>query len=140
MNPSDDENTKAEIRELVRTLFRCENHPGDRATADKILADDYLPITRAKGQVDRNREETLDKIASSPASFHRDVDSADIDVALFQDNTMAIARSRLSTSDSAQQPPAIGSYRNMHVLLKRNNQWQCIAWQVTRIQEETGGT
>ncbi len=83
MAQSDDERTKEEIRKLVRRLFRAENHPGDREAAADILAADYLPITRAKGQLDSDREETLKKVANASASFHRDVDGAIIDVALF---------------------------------------------------------
>jgi len=135
MNQSDDEGTKEEIRELVLSLFRAENYPGNRDAAANVLAIDYLPITRAKGQVDCNREDTLQKIANAPASRHRDVDGAEIDVALFQDDSVAIARSQLSMTDSLHNPPTVESYRNMHIFLKRNDQWQCVAWQVTKIQE-----
>lgn len=135
MNQSDDESTKEEIRNLVRSLFRAENYPGDRATAANILAEDYLPIARAKGQIDRDREDTLQKIANASKSFHRDVDGATIDVVLFQENTVAIVRSKLPTTNLSQVPPIKASYRNMHVFLKREDRWQCTAWQVTKIEE-----
>lgn len=129
-----DDIDRSEIRQLVYTLFQSENKPGNRDAAASILAKDYLPIVRAKGQVDRSREETLNKIANASTSFYRDVDRASIEVELFQDNIVAIARTLLSTIDSSQDPPITAFYRNMQVFLKRNNQWQCIAWQVTKVQ------
>jgi hypothetical protein len=89
------EGTQEEIKELVRRLFRSENHPSNPDVAADILADDYLPITRATGKIDENRKDTLDKIAKASPFRHREVDHAEIDVALFQDDSMAIARSRL---------------------------------------------
>jgi hypothetical protein len=129
---------KEKIRELVRSLFRSENHPGNRDAADNILAIDYLPVTRAKGQLDLDREDTLQKIANASASRHRDVDNATIDVTLFQDDSVAIAKSLLPMTNLESNPPIIEYYRNMHVFLNRNNQWQCVAWQVTKVDESAG--
>ena len=123
-----------EIRELVRALFRAENHPGDKDAAAAVLATDYIPIVRGRGQVDRNRDDTLDKIAGAPASFHRLVDRARIDVHLFLEGQVAIATSLLPTTDSATNPPTDASFRNTHVFLKRADGWKCVAWQVTRVQ------
>lgn len=135
MSQSDEERVKEEIRILVRKLFRAENYPGDENAASSVLSTDYLPITRGKGQVDRDRDETLRKIADPSPSFQREVDRAEIDVALFLDNRVAIARSLLSTTDSKESPPVKASYRNMQVFLKRDDQWKCVAWQVTKVQE-----
>jgi hypothetical protein len=137
MNQSS-ESIKERIRVLVRSLFRSENSPGDRNIAENILADDYLPITRAKGQLDLDREDTLQKIANASASRHRDVDNATIDVALFQDNSVAIAKSLLPMTNSEYDLPIVEHYRNMHVFLNRNNLWQCVAWQVTKVDESAG--
>ena len=136
MSQSYGERIKEEIRMLVRKLFRAENYPGDKNAAASVLATDYLPITRGKGQVDRDRDQTLRKIADSSRTFHREVDTAEIEVALFLDNRVAIARSLLPTNDSKENPPAKASYRNMQIFLKRDDQWQCVAWQVTKVQEE----
>jgi hypothetical protein len=132
MNQSD-ESIKEGIRELVRSLFRSENYSGDRNVAENILADDYLPITRAKGTVDESLEATLKKIANASPFLHRDVDNAVIDVALFQDDSVAIAKSLLSLTDSEHDPPTVKRYRNMHVFLNRKDRWQCVAWQVTEV-------
>lgn len=133
MNQSD-ESSKEEIRELVRSLFRSENYHGDRNIAEDILADDYLPITRATGKVDENRDDTLQKIANASPFRHRDVDNAVIDVAFFQDDNVAIAKSLLSLTDSEPDPPTVKRYRNMHVFLNRRDRWQCVAWQVTEVK------
>jgi hypothetical protein len=133
-----EESIKEKIRELVRSLFRSENHPGNRDAAEDILAIDYLPITRAKGQLDLDRNDTLQKIANASASRHRDVDNATIDVALFQDDSIAIAKSLLPMTNLEYDPPIVEYYRNMHVFLHRNNLWQCVAWQVTKVDEHAG--
>jgi ketosteroid isomerase-like protein len=151
MAQPDDAGTKEHIKQSIRELFRAENGPGSqnpddyivspdktpesiRAVAERILADDYLPITRGKGQVDLDRNDTLRKIVSGLASFRRHVDLAEIEVDLFLDGRVAIARTLLPTSDSKDTPPSEASYRNMHVFLKRDNEWRCVAWQVTRVQ------
>ena len=119
---------------MVRKLFQAENYPGDPNTARDILATDYLPITRGKGQVDRDRNETLDKIANASQSLRRKVDQAEIDVALFLQGQVAIARTLLPIIDSATTPPTEASFRNMQVFLKRDDGWKCVAWQVTKVQ------
>jgi hypothetical protein len=153
MIQSDDEKIKEDIRKLVRTLFRAENGPGGqdpddyivdpdntrdsiRATADDILAPEgkYLPVIRGRGQVDLNRDDTLGKIVNGPPSFRRHVGRAEIEVALFLDDRVAIARSLLPTTDSTTNPPTQASFRNMQVFLKLDNEWKCVAWQVTRVQ------
>jgi ketosteroid isomerase-like protein len=67
--------------------------------------------------------------------FIRHVDQAVIEVTFFPDNNrVAIARSLLPATDARETPPAEASYRNMHVFLKREDTWQCVAWQVTKVQ------
>ena len=142
---------QAQVRQRVRTLFRAENGPnenidenyiapphntaeGIRSIVDGILANDYLPIVRGKGQVDRDREDTLKKISAGSPGFVRHVELADIRIDLFLDNRLAIVRSLLPCTDSRNGPPVDVSYRNMQVFLHSDAVWQCIAWQVTRIE------
>ncbi|MBI5716977.1 MAG: hypothetical protein HZC37_04730 [Burkholderiales bacterium] len=144
--------TKKALEQMVRTLFRAENGIGSRAIgddlsaprdspeetrriADGILASDYLPIIRGKGQVDVDRNETLAKISSGPAQFVRLVATADIEVCLFLDNQVAVVRSALPTVDSRTSPPTEATYRNTHVFLCRSGEWKCVAWQVTKVQD-----
>lgn len=122
------------VRELVRSLFRAENGApaeGDRRP-DDILAHDYLPITRASGAVDESRQAHLDRIANPSGSLTRDAENATIDVSLFLEGQVAIARTELPTTDPGKTP-ADASFRNMQVFLKREGEWKCVAWQVTRI-------
>jgi hypothetical protein len=135
------------ISELVRKLFRAENRKdeqsdpsataqnrqGDQDAADILAARGYLPITRAKGQVDKGRKDTLKKIAGGSPLFVRHVEDAKIKVTVYPGNKMAIARSRLPTTDGRDTPPAKAVYRNMHVFLERNGRWVCVAWQVTKV-------
>lgn len=142
---------KETLRETARTLFRAENGPsrhidddhiasphntaeGIRGIVDGILANDYLPIIRGRGQVDLDREDTLKKIVAGSPSFVRHVTRADIDVDLFLDNQVAIVRSLLPTTDGRTTPVVEASYRNLQVFLRRDEDWRCVAWQVTRVQ------
>jgi hypothetical protein len=124
---------KDAVRQTVRTLFEAENG-STRQVADRILASDYLPIVRGRGQVDGDREDTLRKIAAGSPGFVRHVDRAEIQVDLFLDDRVAIARSLLLTTDSRTSPIVEASYRNLQVFLRAGDAWQCIAWQVTRVQ------
>ena len=137
------------IEAAVRDLFRAENGPGGgddedfvtqpdntaqsvRDVAERILANDYVPITRARGQMDHDRNETIQKIVNGSSSFRRHVTRATIQVKLF--DQVAIATSLLPATDSSASPPVEASYRNTHVFLKRDSNWKCIAWHVTRVQ------
>ena len=139
------------IEAAVRELFRAENGPGGgddeefvtqpdntaqsvRDVAERILDNDYLPITRARGQVDLNRNETIQKIVNGSSSFRRHVTRVTIQVDFFLDDQVAIARSLLPTTDFSASPPVEASYRNTHVFLKRDSNWKCVAWHVTRVQ------
>jgi hypothetical protein len=139
------------IEAAVRDLFRAENGPGggdDKEfvtqpdntaqsigdVAERILDNDYLPIIRARGQVDHDRKETIQKIVNGSSSFRRHADRATIQVKLFLDGQVGIARSLLPTTDFSASPPVEASYRNTQVFLKRESSWKCVAWHVTRVQ------
>ena len=132
MNRPDDQPTREAVTALVRKLFAAENER-NRDEADKILSSDYVPITRGTGQADRDRAETLSKIAGGRAEFRRLIDRAKIDVALFVDGRVAIATSLLPTEDGKDKPPTLADYRNTQVFVKEDNGWRCVAWQVTKV-------
>jgi hypothetical protein len=138
---------RAEIKELVCTLFRAENPPGchddaanppdRREVANKILADEghYLPIIRGSGKVDKNRDETLGKFENPNPNFCRHVDQANPEVTLIEDG-IAVARTLLPMTDSTNGNSTEVAFHNTHVFKKFGNQWKCIAWQVTKVQEK----
>lgn len=132
MNPTDGQQAKEEVTALVRRLFMSENDR-NRDEADKILASGYVPITRWKGQVDRDRAETLKNVASGPPQMRRHIDRADIKVALFLNGRVAIASTLLPTEDQREDPPKLADFRNMQVFVKDDNEWKCVAWQVTKV-------
>lgn len=132
------ESDSAKIKELVCTLFRAENPPGNREDAKKILADDnrYLPIIRGSGKPDTNRNDTLKKFEKPNPNFNRHVEKATTEVTLLDDR-VAIARTLLPMTDSTDGTPKEVAYRNMHVFQKEGDQWKCVAWQVTKVQDWT---
>jgi hypothetical protein len=146
-----DEQERADIVERVRTLFRAENGPGGEApddfivspdnsiasvrrAAEAILAVDYVPIIRGKGQMDRDRDETLARMIGASPLFRRHVSRAEIEVKFFLESSVAIVRALIPTTDSQANPPISSPYRNLQVFIKREGSWRCVAWQVTRIQ------
>jgi len=133
MSPSDEE-ARTEVEALARQLFEAENVPGDRSTAARVLAADYLPITRGNGTTDRDRDETLSKFERPNLNFHRHLDRAIINVDVFLEHRLAIARTLLPMTDASSGAPTAVSYRNMQVFLKRGEGWECVAWQVTKVQ------
>jgi hypothetical protein len=94
-----------------------------------------MPIVRAKGQVDKDRDDTLSRIEKANPTFRRHVDDAVIDVQLFPEHRVAVARTLLPTTDSSGAAPVAASFRNLQVFLKRGDTWECVAWQVTKVQE-----
>jgi hypothetical protein len=100
---------------------------------DSILASNYLPIVRGNGQPDRNREETLTKTVGGTPGFLRHVGRSEIQVDLFAGNEVAIVRALLPATDSRKNPTVEASYRNMLVFAQFEDEWQCVAWQVTKV-------
>ncbi|HYR12472.1 MAG TPA: hypothetical protein VEQ60_32085 [Longimicrobium sp.] len=127
---------EAIIRTLVGSLFRAENGKPDEGDAapDDVLAQDYLPITRKNGRRDESRQVTLDKIANASRSLTRHVDPKKIKVELFMEGRVAIAHTQLPTTDPTRTPPD-QEFSNMHVFLKRDGGWKCVAWQVTEVTD-----
>lgn len=119
------------IQQKVYDLFEAANQ-GARGVAESILAQDYLPIIRASGHVDSSREETLERIGRTNSARLREVNKDAIAVTLFHAGTVAIARSKETLTLLDQSPVGVEDYWNLHVFVKRNGQWECIAWQVTR--------
>jgi hypothetical protein len=62
------------IKDLIFRLFRAENHQSRPDATEKILATDYLLITRWRGQVDTSRDDTLEKIGAGSPLFVRYVE------------------------------------------------------------------
>ena len=132
------ESESIKIKELVCTLFRAENPPGNKEAAEEILADDkhYLPIIRGSGKPDKDRNETLENFRKPNLNFCRHVEKANPEVTLL-DDSVAIARTLLPMTDSTGGTPKEVAYRNTHVFQKKGDQWKCVAWQVTKVQDWT---
>jgi hypothetical protein len=120
------------LRELVAELVAAENDC-DRDRADKILAASFLGITRARG-VEQNREQLLDQVAHCPNNVVRTLEESS--ATIYASETFALVRSIVGVSDSVGT--AQGRYRNLHAFERQDQQWTCVAWQVTKLAPEDG--
>ena len=142
--------TEERVREAVRSLLKAENGPGGlgadyivtpdnspdtiRAVANDSLSSVYLPVVRGKGQVDRDRNHTIENIVGASSKFVRHVGRSEIAVSVFRPMRMAIARTLLPTTDSREDPPVQADYRNLQVFIWEKGAWRCLAWQVTLVK------
>jgi hypothetical protein len=118
------------LRELVAELVAAENDC-DRDRADRVLAASFLGITRARG-VEQNREQLLDQIAHCPNNLVRTLEESS--ATTYASEAFAVVRSIVGVNDSVGTPQ--GRYRNLHAFERQNQQWICVAWQVTKLEPE----
>ncbi|HEX6642717.1 MAG TPA: nuclear transport factor 2 family protein [Thermoanaerobaculia bacterium] len=122
---------KEQITASLRGLFEAENPGGNREAAAEFFAPDCIPIIRGSGQKAGSRDEMLKSFGTRP-DFYRYASRAVIEVTLFLENQLAIATTILPTIDVSGATPAMATYCNTHVLLRRDDEWKCISWQVTK--------
>lgn len=120
------EMTHADIVEVVKKLIEAENNK-DRTAAERLLATDFVAITRARG-VEQDRTALLGEIEHPTTVAERSVDG---DVWVRQSGDLAVVRSVVAVLSGS--PPAVARFRNTHVLRLDDGAWKCAAWQVTKL-------
>jgi hypothetical protein len=122
---------ETELIEQVRRLVEAENQR-DRARADRILAQDFAVITRARG-VEQNRDALLEEVANPDNPYlHRVIGESDFWVRVSGDQ--GVVSSLVTTTDKASPDEAASTFRNVHVVELQRGSWKCIAWQVTKLK------
>ena len=103
-----------------------------RETYDRFFADDVI-YTRNSGQVVTKKDILAG--AGNPAEERAQATFSGEDFTVHQYGEMAVVNFKLvmHPNDAAA---ATRSFRNTGTFLKRNGQWQAVAWQATPIAEE----
>lgn len=104
---------------------------GDVAFFDNVLADEVI-YTTINGEV-KNKAEVLDDYRKHTITFHSHVFD-DIRVRLYGD--MAIVTNRATAVSTYQGKPRRSVTRNTRTFIRREGNWQVVAFQSTRIAAE----
>ena len=106
---------------------------GDRAVFDRFFADDVI-YTRSAG-VTVDKAEIMKNIDRREDAGAKNTYSAD-DVTIHDYGTTALVNFRLTARSEKGNKTETSHYRYTATFLKRNRQWQVVAWQATKAPEE----
>ena len=120
---------QAELEKLEKDRSEAVIHQ-DTAALDKMTADDYMLIDM-NGKM-RSKAETLDAIKSGSIKIQsNDIDDVKVHV---YGNT-AVVTGRSNAKGTIDGKDIDGPVRFTRVYVKRNGQWQSVAFQQTKISE-----
>ena len=105
----------------------------DRAVFDRFFADDVI-YTRSAG-VTVDKAEIMKNIERRDSAGGKNSFSAD-DVTIHDYGTTAIVNFRLVAQTERDGKTDTSHYRNTATFLKRDNGWQVVAWQSTKVPEK----
>jgi hypothetical protein len=108
---------------------------GDRAVFDRFFADDVI-YTRSAGMT-VDKAEIMKNIDRREDAGAKNTYSAD-EVTVHDYGTTAVVNFRLTARTEKEATTETSHYRNTATLLKRNGQWQVVAWQSTKVPEQVG--
>ena len=106
---------------------------GDRAVFDRFFADDVI-YTRSAG-VTVDKAEIMKNVDRREDAGAKNTFSAD-DVTIHDYGTTAVVNFRLTAHTERDGKSETSHYRNTATFLKRNKQWQVVAWQATKVPEK----
>ncbi len=107
---------------------------GDSEVFDRFFADDVI-YTRSAG-VTVDKAEIMKNLSRRDDAGARNTFTAD-DVTIHDYGTTAIVNFRLVANSEKDGKTDTSHYRNTATFLKRDNGWQVVAWQSTRVPETT---
>ena len=123
---------KQELIGLVQDFLK--NVPANRReTYDRFFADDVI-YTRNSGQVVTKKDILAD--AGNPAAPRASATFTGEDFTVHQYGEMAVVNFKL-VMHPKDPSAATHSFRNTGTFVKRNGQWQVVAWQATPIAEDS---
>ena len=130
----ENQNASPRAKQLTSLLNEFLDAAGrsDRAVFDRFFADDVV-YTRSAG-VTVDKAEILKNIGRRDSTGGKNTFSAD-DVTIHDYGTTAIVNFRLVAQNEKDGTTDTSHYRNTATFLKRNNGWQVVAWQSTKVPE-----
>ncbi|MGI9103819.1 MAG: nuclear transport factor 2 family protein [Terriglobales bacterium] len=134
--PAQTANTSPTAKQLTSLLNEFLDAAGrnDRAVFDRFFADDVI-YTRSAG-VTVDKAEIMKNVGNREDAGGKNTFSAD-DVTIHDYGTTAIVNFRLTAKTEKDGKTETSHYRNTATFLKRNGRWQVVAWQATKVPEET---
>jgi ketosteroid isomerase-like protein len=131
----------SDLIKQVHQLIEAENKH-NREMADAILAQNFTAITRAikkdQEKQEQDRDALLRKIEekseekNGQINIERKLDEHDFSV--WQSGDIGVVRSLVMTINPKDPQVILGRFRNIHVFEKQQEQWLCVAWQVTKLE------
>jgi ketosteroid isomerase-like protein len=122
-------NAKQELIAVIQKFLK-EVPKNERATFDRFFADDVI-YTRGTGQVITKKDILDDTENSSAPRANATYEGEDFQV--HQYGNLAVVNFRLVMHATEENKPVTRTFRNTGTFMKRNGQWQAIAWQATPI-------
>jgi ketosteroid isomerase-like protein len=123
---------KKELIALIQK-FLSDVPRNERATFDRFFADDVV-YTRGTGQVITKKDILADTGNSTAPRAKPAYEAQDFQVHQYGD--LAVVNFRLVMHATENDKPVMRAFRNTGTLMKRNGQWQAVAWQATPIEEK----
>jgi len=103
-----------------------------RSTYNRFFADDVI-YTRNSGQVVTKKDILAD--TGNPTVPRANAMFTGEDFTVHQYGNLAVVNFRLVMHATDKDTPVTHSFRNTGTFMKRNGQWQAVAWQATPIAE-----
>jgi hypothetical protein len=127
--------TAREIIGMLRQFMDDATH-NNAPGFDRFFADDVI-YTRSAGVV-ITKADIMKSVANvKPSANPGSVYSAE-DVTVHEYPNMAVVAFRLvSRTEHGDRATEVSNYRNTGIFLRRNGQWQVVAWQSTKIPDST---
>jgi hypothetical protein len=123
---------RQELITLIQT-FLNDVPKNERATFDRFFADDVI-YTRGTGQVITKKDTLADTDNSTVPRANATYEGQDFQVHQYGD--LAVVNFRLIMHATENDKLVTRKFRNTGTFMKRNGQWQAIAWQATPIVEK----
>ncbi|HLW97844.1 MAG TPA: nuclear transport factor 2 family protein [Candidatus Acidoferrales bacterium] len=127
--------TAREIISMLRQFMDDATH-NNAPGFDRFFADDVI-YTRSAGVVITKADIMKSVANAKPSANPGSVYSAE-DVTVHEYPNIAVVAFRLvSRTSKTDGTTEISNYRNTGIFLRRNGQWQVVAWQSTKIPDST---
>jgi ketosteroid isomerase-like protein len=121
--------TEDQIRTLTKE-YTDALVKGDTSTLDRLLADDYVSLSAATGQ--KNKQQYLDGIRSGDVKWDA-VNLSDQQIHIYGDDTAVSTATVNLKGRSKTKGDISGTYQAMRVWVKRNGRWQTVSFQSTPV-------
>ena len=112
-------------RELIGAYIR-----GDVAKLERMLADDFSS-TGSGGMIDKSQYIAA---AKDPFVIYESLSLDDNNVRIYEDTAVSTGRAVVTVREGAKRSNVIFRYTTVYV--RRQNNWQAVALQATRIEQE----